>query len=164
MDISGRVAKELDAGKKVVLLLNLSPEKTVDDWLNILNNARKENGKRLVRNIFTHHLPQAVAYAAVQAAGIGDCIAAVLSRSKQDRLLETLTQCRVNVSAVESWDKAMASTGGVDRKQVNSRTMQSREIGNLYLAGEFIDVDGPCGGYNIQWAFSSGRLAGMLKK
>jgi predicted flavoprotein YhiN len=42
--------------------------------------------------------------------------------------------------------------------------MQSKVLSNLYLAGEFMDVDGPCGGYNIQWALSSGYLAGMLKK
>ena len=57
----------------------------------------------------------------------------------------------------------MASTGGIDRRAIDSKTMQSRQISNLYFAGEFIDVDGPCGGYNIQWALSSGHLAGLLK-
>ena len=91
-------------------------------------------------------------------------IAANLSKTVQERLLEYLTSTPINVSGVESWEKAMASTGGVDRSKINSKTMQSREVANLYLAGEFIDVDAPCGGYNIQWAFSSGYVAGMLKK
>ena len=163
LDISGRVARELDSGRKVVLKLNLSPDKTANDWLAILENARRENGKRLIRNLFNHHLPQAVAYGVTQAAGAGECIAANLPKSVQERLIEYLTACPVNVPAVENWEKAMASTGGVDRKAVNSKTMQSKEFENLYLAGEFIDVDGPCGGYNIQWALSSGKLAGLLK-
>ena len=79
-------------------------------------------------------------------------------------MLDYLTMYPVKVSGVESWEKSMASTGGVDRNAVNSKTMQSKEIDNLYFAGEFIDVDGPCGGYNIQWAFSSGFIAGKLKK
>jgi predicted flavoprotein YhiN len=58
----------------------------------------------------------------------------------------------------------MASTGGAAANAINPRTMQSKVLSNLYCAGEFIDVDGPCGGYNIQWALSSGYLAGMLKK
>lgn len=163
LDISGRVAKILDSGRNVLLRLNLSPDKSREFWLNILDNARRENGKRLVRNLFIHHFPQAVAYAVTQAAGAGECIVANLSKALQNRLLEYLTELPVNVSAVESWEKAMASTGGAERSMINSKNMQSKEIENLYFAGEFIDIDGPCGGYNIQWALSSGKLAGLLK-
>ena len=164
LDISGRVSKALYSGKTVILRLAPAPDKSRADWLELLENARKENGKKLIRNLFNHHLPQAVANAITQAAGAGEMIAANLSKTVQERLLEYLTSTPVNVSGVESWEKAMASTGGVDRSKINSKTMQSREIANLYLAGEFIDVDAPCGGYNIQWAFSSGYVAGMLKK
>ena len=164
LDISGRVAKALYAGKEVVLQLNFSCSKSRGDWLELLQKFRIENGKRLIRNVFTHYLPQAVAHAVTQAAGAGEVVAANLSKNNQERLLDYLTMYPVKVSGVESWEKAMASTGGVDRNAVNSKTMQSKEIDNLYFAGEFIDVDGPCGGYNIQWAFSSGFIAGKLKK
>ena len=86
-----------------------------------------------------------------------------LSRSGTEKLLEYLTACPLNICDTENWQKAMASTGGIDRRAIDSKTMQSRQVGNLYFAGEFIDVDGPCGGYNIQWALSSGYLAGLLK-
>jgi predicted flavoprotein YhiN len=49
----------------------------------------------------------------------------------------------------------------VDLSQVNLETMESKIVKNLYFAGEILDVDGKCGGYNLQWAFSSGRLAGL---
>ncbi|MBR2358701.1 MAG: aminoacetone oxidase family FAD-binding enzyme [Lentisphaeria bacterium] len=163
LDMSGRAAIALRDGKKVVLRLNIAPEKNRSDWQELLEKARQENGKKLIRNLFNHHLPQAVASAITQAAGAGEMIAANLSKTVQERLLEYLTNAPINVSGVESWEKAMASTGGVDRSKINSKTMQSKEIANLYLAGEFIDVDAPCGGYNIQWAFSSGYLAGLLK-
>ncbi len=163
LDISGRVAKELKAGKQVSLQLNLAPDKTPADWLDILQNARQINGKKLIRNVLSQHLPQAITNAASQFAGAGDSVAANLTKTLQECLINTLTMFPVNVSGVESWEKAMASTGGVDRKYINSKTMQSRIISNLYCAGEFIDVDGPCGGYNIQWALSSGYHAGLLK-
>ncbi|MBE6403865.1 MAG: NAD(P)/FAD-dependent oxidoreductase [Lentisphaerae bacterium] len=163
LDISGRVAKALYAGKEVVLHMNLSGNKSRNDWLDLLQDFRNKNGKRLIRNVFAHYLPQAVAWAVTQASGTGEVTAANLSRKEQECLLDHLTMYPVKVSGVESWEKSMASTGGVDRKAVNSKTMQSKEIENLYFAGEFIDVDGPCGGYNIQWALSSGFIAGNLK-
>ena len=54
----------------------------------------------------------------------------------------------------------MCTTGGVARNEIIQSTLQSKFVENLSFAGEIIDVDGPCGGYNIQWAFSSGFLAG----
>ena len=53
----------------------------------------------------------------------------------------------------------MATSGGVARDEVRPNTLESRLVGGLYFAGETLDVDGRCGGYNLQWAFSSGRLA-----
>lgn len=164
LDISGRTAKLLDSGKAVTLKLNIAPERRREDWLELLNNARQSNGKKAVRNIFSNVLPQAVAHALCNLAGAGEQAIANLSKSCTNALLENLTACCVNINAVESWDKAMASTGGVALNSIEPRTMQSKILSNLYLAGEFMDVDGPCGGYNIQWALSSGYLAGKLKK
>ena len=56
--------------------------------------------------------------------------------------------------------KAIITTGGVDLKEVNSKTMQSRLVNNLYFAGEILNLDGPTGGYNLQVAWSTGYVAG----
>ena len=56
--------------------------------------------------------------------------------------------------------QAQVCSGGVDLRELNPETMESRKVPGLYLAGELLDVDGACGGYNLQWAFSSGWLAG----
>jgi len=58
----------------------------------------------------------------------------------------------------------MVTRGGVKLKEINPKTMQSKIVSNLYFCGEVIDIDGPCGGFNLQWCFSSGYLAGKLKK
>ena len=54
----------------------------------------------------------------------------------------------------------MVTRGGVSLKKVDPETLGSRLLPGLYFAGEVLDLDGPCGGYNLQWAFSSGALAG----
>jgi len=58
-------------------------------------------------------------------------------------------------------EEATITRGGVSTDEINSKTMESKICPGLYFAGEVIDVDGPCGGFNLQFAFSSGRLAGI---
>ncbi|MBE6369080.1 MAG: aminoacetone oxidase family FAD-binding enzyme [Lentisphaerae bacterium] len=164
LDIAGRVAVKLAAGESLTLHINFAPDMSRAAWQQLLDDARQNNGKRLLYNSLGNKLPQALIAAITAASGVSDCRVSQLSRSAGETLLNNLTGYKLKVSSVENWDKAMASTGGVCRSRINARTMQSREIENLYFAGEFMDVDGPCGGYNIQWALSSGFTAGHLKK
>ena len=57
-------------------------------------------------------------------------------------------------------DSAQVTAGGIVTEEFDSRTMESRLVPGLYACGEILDIDGDCGGYNLQWAWSSGRLAG----
>ena len=56
---------------------------------------------------------------------------------------------------------AQVTAGGIDVADVNSVTLESKLAGGLYFAGEVLDIDGDCGGFNLQWAWSSGYIAGM---
>lgn len=163
LDISGRVAKVLTGKELCTVKIELIPGKNADYFKNLLSTARQNNGRKQVKNIFNEPLPQAVLHALINHAGAGDMSCANLTKSAASAIIECLTACPVNIHATEKWEKSMSSTGGADRKQIDPFTMQSKQISNLYFAGEFIDVDAPCGGYNIQWALSSGYVAGMLK-
>ena len=66
----------------------------------------------------------------------------------------------VPVTGIRSFDQCQVCVGGVPMSEIDPDTMESRLAGGLYFAGEMVDVDGPCGGYNLQWAWSSGALAG----
>ena len=68
--------------------------------------------------------------------------------------------CELTLTGAGPLSKAMAMRGGISLKEIDPATLQSRLIPGLFFAGEIMDLTGPCGGYNIQWAFSSGRLAG----
>ena len=80
---------------------------------------------------------------------------------KQKNLIQTLTSYRLTVRESTGLDQAQVCSGGVDTTQVNTETLESHIYKGLYLAGELLDIDGPCGGYNLQWAWSSGAVAGL---
>lgn len=67
----------------------------------------------------------------------------------------------VTPTDTNGFENAQVCAGGVDLDEIDLTTMESRIVKNLYFAGEILDVDGKCGGYNLQWAFSSGKLAGL---
>lgn len=69
---------------------------------------------------------------------------------------------KVNVTGTKGWDGAQVTAGGINTGELNSRTLESKLIPGLYFAGEIIDVDGKCGGWNLQWAWSSGYTAGYF--
>jgi len=82
---------------------------------------------------------------------------------KRERLIKTLAWTPLTVIGHEGFKNAMITRGGVELKQIDSKTMQSKIINGLFFCGEVVNIDGPCGGYNLQWSFSSGFLAGMVK-
>ncbi|NYT02744.1 MAG: hypothetical protein GKC10_08335 [Methanosarcinales archaeon] len=84
---------------------------------------------------------------------------AQLTRQMRIALLDNLTGLPLEISSLGGYDLAMVTRGGVDLREVNSRTMESRLVPGLYLVGEVLDVDGDTGGYNLQAAFSTGMLA-----
>lgn len=84
-----------------------------------------------------------------------------LGRKATARLAALLARITVTVTGHAGWDQAMVMRGGVRLKDVDPETLASRRVRGLFLAGEMLDLDGPCGGFNLQWAFASGHLAGL---
>ncbi|MCB5279758.1 MAG: NAD(P)/FAD-dependent oxidoreductase, partial [Candidatus Cloacimonetes bacterium] len=90
-----------------------------------------------------------------------DLIAAELSASKRKQLLATLKNHPFKIKAIEDLCSSMSDWGGVDLKEVDSKTMQSRILKNVFFAGESLAYSLPSGGYSIQMAVSTGYLAGI---
>lgn len=76
-------------------------------------------------------------------------------------LLDVCSCYPLTVSGTKSYDVCQACAGGVDTAQISPETMECKHIPGLYVTGELLDVDGPCGGYNLQWAWASGYVAGQ---
>lgn len=90
-----------------------------------------------------------------------DQIVGKTERSRCNMLLSLLKQYETVVTGTKPYENAQVCCGGVDCREIDPGTMESRLVKGLYLAGEIVDVDGICGGYNLQWAWSSGAIAGM---
>lgn len=76
------------------------------------------------------------------------------------QILKILKSWTFSVKGTQSWRQAQVTAGGIDTKEVDPKTMESKKISDLYFTGEVIDIDGDCGGFNLQWAWSSGYVAG----
>lgn len=96
-------------------------------------------------------------------AGINDLKrpAADLSVQEQKELINVLTDWRFKIRGTKGWTSAQVTAGGVDTTEIDTATMESKITKGLFFCGEIIDIDGKCGGFNLQWAWSSGFVAGQ---
>ena len=83
-----------------------------------------------------------------------------LNNEEIKKLSTILTDLSFNIIGSKSWKDAQVTAGGVSTDEIDSSTMESKLVKGLYFAGEVVDVDGDCGGFNLQWAWSSGYVAG----
>jgi len=129
----------------------------------LLEEEVARRGLRTVPNLLSGlGVPGCVARAAAAAVGVPlSTKAAELTRAARRDLAGSLVGHPFPVAAVGGWDVAMVTRGGVALDEVDPKTMESRLVPGLFFAGEVLDVDGDTGGYNLQAAFSTGRLAGL---
>lgn len=145
-----------------IIKLNFTGD-PVEDKKNALVDLFNESGKSLVRTVINDlNLPKRLTEHFLLTAGIGaDLKCAELSNVIRTKLISLLTEYEMEIKEVGNANNAMVTAGGVDLKEVNPKTMESRKVEGLYFAGEVLDVDGDCGGYNIQVAVSMGYTVGQ---
>ena len=162
LDLSGAVAAHLARQAEAPLRLSLLPGASAAHLQEKVNRWRREQGRKSVaRLLAAEGLSQALARSVVRLAGLAaDRTAAQLTAPERRTLVGCLTECPLAVTATEGFARAMVTRGGVSLREVEAATLASRKMPGLFFAGEVLDLDGPCGGFNLQWAFSSGWLAG----
>jgi predicted Rossmann fold flavoprotein len=117
--------------------------------------------RRLFRNALGELLPRSLIPVVVERSGIApDKPVHQVTREERERLVRLFKEFTLTVTGTRSMEEAIVTAGGVDVREVDPRTMESRVAPGLFLAGEVLDVDGYTGGYNLQAAFSTGWLAG----
>ncbi len=135
------------------------PERDAAAWQALFSRWRATHGGRALHNLLAGELPRGLAAALCDLAGASDTPASRASRTTLRTLAETCSGAVLHVTGTEGWDRAMATRGGVALDELDPKTLACRRLPGLRCAGEVIDVDAPCGGYNLTWAFASGRLA-----
>jgi len=126
-----------------------------------LQNQLRTQAKKTVANVLSEFLPRQLALTLCLLAGCGrETQAGQLPSQQRRQLVRTIKRLPLNVTGVEPIAKATVTRGGVSLAQIDPRTMESKIRRGLFFAGEVIDLDGPCGGYNLQMCWSTGALAG----
>ena len=143
--ISTYAIRAVHEGKKAELRVDFLPELTEEETRELLHARKKacpyKNEKELLVGLFPEKLSKVL--------------------TSQKHLLSAIKEFPLEVQDGISFSQAQVCSGGVDTSQVNTHTMESKLCRNLYFAGELLDIDGTCGGYNLQWAWSSGAVAGI---
>lgn len=143
-------------GEEVVLLARWGPS-TAPGW----EAALREGGGAQVATLLRAHLPRRLVELLLRLSSVPLARrAADLRREERLRLLETLEVCRLPIRGNEGYATAEVTGGGIPLFEVSPRTLESRLVPGLYLAGEMLDATGRIGGYNFLWAFVSGKKAG----
>ena len=161
MQLSRFVSKALDKGKKVYLILDFFWEHTLEEFKQMLvyrcNNNPDKTLEQMMVGLFNHKLN----YILIKEAKLDPGLPCKrLSKSDIAKLAGQIKNFTVRIASANSFDFAQVTCGGVSTYEIDPSTMESKKKKNLYFAGEIVDVDGTCGGYNLQWAWSSGYVAG----
>jgi len=163
LDFSREITPLLSKFDKVPLLLNL----TKMNEEQIRTHLKKEitkNQNHTTLSLIETLLPKSVAIELCKLSNASPTLTlAKLSGTTRDRLIKLLVSTPLTIIGHDGFKMAMVTRGGIALKEIDSKTMQSKKVRGLYFCGEVLNLDGPCGGYNLQWAFSSGYLAGFLR-
>ena len=147
------------AGKKCAARINFLPEGV--DALNWLKERRRLLPKRSMEDFLNGIVQKRLGQSLVKAAGIEPLsrTAESLTKAELSALAGVLSGWTVPVTGVQGFDQAQVTAGGADLKDFDVRSMQSLKVPGLFAAGEVLDVDGDCGGFNLQWAWASAMVA-----
>ncbi len=143
--ISRYAIRAVHEKKAVELSVNFFPELSSKELEEYLEHRRKDCPYKNERELLTGIFPEKL----------------IRILTAQRELISAITDFRLSVKDGLSFEQAQVCSGGVDTSEVNSYSMESRLHRGLYFAGELLDIDGTCGGYNLQWAWSSGAVAGL---
>ena len=137
------------AGTKAEIILDLFPQYTEKELQKLLEHRRNTLKISREEDLFVGLLPDRM-------------IKALITKKPKDAqaYVSLFKELKVTVQDAHSFERAQVTSGGISLSDIDTKSMQSRKIQGLYFAGEILDVCAHCGGYNLQWAWSSGALAG----
>lgn len=163
LDFAREITPLLTHYGEVPLLINMTKGMNEDMILNHIKSQSALFPEHSTLRLLTSLLPESVALQLCLMVGAdANERFSKLSGSIRNDLIKVLAWTPLTVTGHDGFKMAMITRGGVSLKEIDPETMQSRIVKGLYFCGEVMDLDGPCGGYNLQWSFASGHLAGLL--
>ena len=140
------------------LKINILPDL---DWAEFINEKKKANSKQELKTALTEVLPKRFVNVLVEQGFVKNLALGQVSDKYIAQLVELFANFKVKPNGTEGYRKAEVTKGGISTKELDSKTLEAKKVAGLYFIGELVDVTGWLGGYNFQWAWSSGYAAGM---
>lgn len=159
--VSRFAAKALQQKQPVKAVLNFMPDFEEAVLLNFLKKRITDHPEKPLEDFFVGLFHKKLSDLWIRLSHIDrKKQAGSLSEEELKRLLLLIQHFETQITATNSFEQAQVCCGGIDTREVHPKTLESLFVPGLYFAGEILDVDGLCGGYNLQWAWSSGYVAG----
>ena len=163
LDFAREVTPLLQKYGEVPLLLNLTKGKNEEQITQHLKNVSAQNPQKNIVELVHTLLPEPLSLELCKMAGVDlNTSYKKISGQSKEKLIQLLAWTPLTVNGHDGFRLAMITRGGISLKEIDPKTMQSKLVNGLYFCGEVMNLDGPCGGYNLQWSFASGFLAGNL--
>ena len=166
--ISGPAAFDISRQASIgggTVVIDFVPEMSADQLGGLLLRRQHISSKQEAAAVFTGILQSRVGMCIVKEAGIRP--SEKLSRLSDEEILKIAKAAKrfpMNITGTDPFDTAQVTAGGIETADFNPETLESKLVPGLFACGEVLDIDGDCGGFNLQWAWSSGFVAGKLGK
>ena len=163
LDFSREITPLLAKFDEVPVLANLTKGMNEEQIRQHFKKQLENNPHQNTLELLLSLLPESVS---LELCKLSECDPS-LSLAKQnganrDKLYRLLVWTPLTINGHDGFKMAMITRGGIHLKEIDPYTMESKKLAGLYFCGEVMNIDGPCGGYNLQWSFASGHLAGKL--
>ncbi len=159
--VSRYAAKALYKKQSVTAVLNFMPDMNKDEFLLFLQERITLCPYKTLDEFFTGVFPKKLCELWIRLSRLPkEMRVSDLSGEQLEKLVLLIQHLRTHITETNSFEQAQICCGGVDTTEINPDTLESNYVPGIYFAGELLDVDGICGGYNLQWAWSSGFVAG----
>ena len=159
--VSRYAAKALYKKQSVTAILNFMPDMNKEEFLLFLQERITLCPYKTLDEFFTGVFPKKLCELWIRLSRLPkEMRVSDLSGEQLEKLVLLIQHLRTHITETNSFEQAQICCGGVDTTEINPDTLESNYVPGIYFAGELLDVDGICGGYNLQWAWSSGFVAG----
>jgi predicted Rossmann fold flavoprotein len=161
LKISRKINELILDNKSPEISINLFPGMHTETLILLLNTLWKDSGKKVsfaLLGILKERLPEVI----LEIAGIDiERRAGTLTDKEKLKIADTLMDLRLTPGSPRGFEEAVAAAGGVATADIDPLTMESKIVEGLYITGELLDIDGDSGGFNLQFAWSTGAIAGL---
>lgn len=159
--LCGSIKRLMDKGLKPVVTIDFAPDIGETELCSMMYSVINHNPQINIFNALSGLLNKKIAGAVIKDAGLKPSASCnEISESDILRICGRIKAFKATPVDTRGFEYAQCCAGGVSLDEIDMNTMESKLIAGLYFAGEIMDVDGICGGYNLTWAFASGKLAG----